>query len=147
MQHIAILNSKLAKIEDIISGKKTIESRWYKNKISPWNKIKEGEVVYFKKSGGLVEAKAIASKIIQLDNPSISELKSYISKYKGENYINSNMSVDDILKWANGKKYIILIFLKDAKGIVPFDIDKNGFGNAAAWLCASDVNRIKKITP
>jgi len=48
----------------ILTGEKTIESRWYKNKCSPWGKIKRGDVVYFKNSGEPVTIKAEVSKII-----------------------------------------------------------------------------------
>lgn len=43
-----------------------------------------------------------------------------------------------------GKKYCVLVFLKDAKPVVPFDIDKTGFGNANAWLTVNTVDSIKK---
>jgi hypothetical protein len=37
-----------------------------------------------------------------------------------------------------------LIFLSNPVAVVPFDIDKTGFGNMAAWITVEDINKIKK---
>ena len=51
MQHLAIMKKSWNLTDKILTGKKKIESRWYKNKYKPWNKIKTEDVVYFKDSG------------------------------------------------------------------------------------------------
>ena len=58
MDHVAILRkAKVSRgdnlLQDILDGTKTIESRWYVNKISPWDKIKSGDTVYLKEFGWL----------------------------------------------------------------------------------------------
>ena len=68
MDHVAILNKKMASVADILSGTKTIESRWYKNKINPWNNIKIGDKVFFKQTGDDVTVVATVAKVIQIDN-------------------------------------------------------------------------------
>ncbi len=42
------------------------------------------------------------------------------------------------------KRYCIRIFLKDAKEVKSFNIDKTGFGAIAAWLTLDDVEKTKK---
>ncbi|MBI1972386.1 ASCH domain-containing protein, partial [Candidatus Woesearchaeota archaeon] len=44
MDHLAILKKKW--LEKILSGEKTIESRWYKQKITPYQKIAKGDTAY-----------------------------------------------------------------------------------------------------
>ena len=51
MDHVAIMNKSWGLIPKILSGSKTIESRWYKTKRTPWDKIAKGDTVYFKNSG------------------------------------------------------------------------------------------------
>lgn len=68
MNHIAIMKKSWELIPKIISGEKTIESRWYKNRIAPWDRISEGDTVYFKDSGEPVSAVATVSKVLQFDN-------------------------------------------------------------------------------
>lgn len=63
MHHIAIMNPKVL-IDKILSGEKTIETRWYLNRRDPWNKIHTGDTVFFKDSGGLVRAKATVEKVL-----------------------------------------------------------------------------------
>ena len=48
MEHVAIMKKSWGLTEKILTGAKKIESRWYKNKHTPWNRIKSGEIVYFK---------------------------------------------------------------------------------------------------
>ena len=54
--------------EKILTREKTIESRWYKNKYPPWNKIKPGEAIYFKNSGEPVTIKTKVGKVLQFSD-------------------------------------------------------------------------------
>lgn len=51
MHHIAIMNGPWNLIPKILSGEKTIESRWYRTRRAPWGGIRAGDTVYFKDSG------------------------------------------------------------------------------------------------
>jgi hypothetical protein len=41
------------------------------------------------------------------------------------------------------KKYCILIFLKHAQQIMPFEINKQGLGARSSWLCVESIAKIK----
>jgi len=43
MDHVAIMKRSWGLIPKILSGEKTIESRWYKKRIPPWNRISKGK--------------------------------------------------------------------------------------------------------
>lgn len=150
MQHIAIMQKNLGLIESILSGKKKIESRWYVNKINPWNNIKAGEVIYFKNSGESITAKADVERVLQF----ILVKKHYPELGLGTPQITFDEIVENYAKLIDlqdtsysdyyaKKRYVILIFLKNPKKIKPFTINKTGFGNACAWLCVKDVDSIK----
>ena len=140
MDHVAIMNKKWRLIEKILSGEKTIESRWYKARFAPWGRIKSGDTVYFKNSGEKVIAKASVKKVLQFDNLTLAKVKRIIKEYgKGICLQNKNVS-----EWVAGKKYCILIFLEKPQRLArPFAINKSGFGNAAAWLCTDEIERIR----
>lgn len=150
MYHLAILRkAKIKKgdnlLGDILSGKKTIESRWYVNKIAPWNRIKKGDTVYLKESGMSVTAKANVKKVIQYNNLNIEIIKRIIKDFGDQ--IAPNTSYKDWLLWAkknDNKRYCILIFLKDVSSIEPFDIDKTGYGISSAWITLENIDNIKK---
>ena len=144
MQHIAILAKKRKLLDKIISGEKTIESRWYKSKVSPWNKIKEGEIVYFKESGDPVSVKAEVEKVLFFENLDLEKVKDIVNKYGDQIALSKNRD-DKFWKYFDNRKYCILIFLKNIQEIDPFNINKKGFGLMSAWICVDDVNRIKIV--
>ena len=51
MHHIVIMKKRWGLIPKIVNGEKTIESRWYKNKVVPWNKITVGDKLFLKIPG------------------------------------------------------------------------------------------------
>lgn len=144
MHHIAIMNPKLGFINKILKGQKTIETRWYKHKIAPWNKLNKGDIIYFKNSGDKITASAEVERFEQFDNLSPEIIKELINK----NFSNIGLDleiIDSFTKKHIDKNYAIFIFLKSPKRVEPFSINKDGFGNAAAWLCTPKIESIVRI--
>ena len=142
MQHIAIMKKSWGLIPKILSGEKSVESRWYKTKHTPWDNIKPGEVVYFKDSGSPVTIKAEVEKVVQFSDlipEKINELLSLFDEAIGL----ERDKIPDFFERVKDKKYCILIFLKNAQKVEPFDIDKTGFGNMAAWIRVGKVEQVK----
>jgi len=140
MHHIAILKKEWKLDKKILSGEKTIESRWYKAKYPPWNRIKAGDVVFFKNSGEMVMLKADVEKVLQFDNLFVGKIKDILETYGKQICIQNIPKAVEKLK---DKRYCILIFLKNPQTIELFQIDKTGYGNACAWICVEDVEKIK----
>lgn len=149
MDHVAILRKSNFKrsddtLGDILSGRKTIESRWYVSKVAPWGRIVKGDTVYFKESGCPVTAKSCVAKVTQYDNLNPEKVIEIVTKYGKQ--IAPNLTKKEFLAWVQNrsdKRYCILVFLQDIAKIPPFNIDKKGFGSASAWLVAKNVDRIK----
>jgi ASC-1-like (ASCH) protein len=139
MDHIAILDKKRKLLDKIISKEKTIESRWYQTKRTPWNNIKEGDIIYFKDSGELISVKATVQKVLFFDDLNKDKVLSILQKY-GKQICSSTLEYHE---YYVGKNYCILIFLENVEQLKPFDIDKTGFGNACAWITIKDINHIK----
>ncbi len=131
MDHVAIMKKSWGLIPKILSGQKKIESRWGVNRCSPWGKVKEGDTVYFKNSGGPITVKAKISKVEQFAKLTPQKIKEILEKINGDT------------SWAKNKRYCTLIYLTDVKSVKPFNINKTGFGSASAWLIVSDINKIK----
>lgn len=129
-------------IPKILSGEKTIESRWYQTRRAPWGKIQIGDIVYFKNSGEPIIASAKVSKVLQFSIHQPSDITHIIAQYgKQICLIHRNPAT-----WSPKPNYCILIFLVKAEPVQPFSINKSGFGNAAAWLCVEDVRTIEQQT-
>jgi len=80
---------------------------------------------------------------LRFEGLSENRIREIYSKY-GKQIFPSDFDVESSIKDKLDKNYCILIFLKDAKRIEnPFNIDKKGFGNANAWLCVENIEKIK----
>ena len=143
MDHVAIMNKKWRLIPKILSGKKTIESRWYKFRRDPWNNVAKGETVYFKNSGEAVSAKAKVFKVEQFEHLDESKIRTILETYSQEIGFEKN-KVEENTEFYKGKKYCILMWLEKAEAVSPFEINKSGFGIGAAWISVDKVERIKK---
>lgn len=137
MDHLAIL-TKGKLLEKILSGKKTIESRWYKHRKTPYMNIKQGDIIYFKESGEPVTAKADVKKALFFDNLDEDQIRDIIRKY------GNKLCID--YSWVNmlkGKNFCTLIFLGNASKVKPFNINKKGYGMMAAWISVDNINKLK----
>jgi ASC-1-like (ASCH) protein len=143
MEHIAIMKKSWGLTQKILNGQKKIESRWYSVKCKPWNNIKEGETVYFKDSGEPVKMKAEVSKILQFAGLTPKRVKEILDEHGDNDGLEKN-KIPEFYERFKDKKYCMLIFLKNAVKIDPFDIDKTGFGAMSAWITVDSVSRIKK---
>ena len=142
--HIAIMKGLWGLTEKILSGEKTVESRWHKAKTAPWNRIKLGDIIYFKDAGKPVSVKAKVSKVLQFADITEKQRKAILKKY-GLADLGTKEIVPEIENYTKNKKYCILIFLENPQKITLFEINKKGFGNMAAWITISDINKIKKL--
>jgi len=141
MHHIAIMKKDWRLIDKILSSEKTIESRWYKTKHTPWDKIRAGDTIYFKNTGEPVKAKARVSRVLQIEITSEKQKQEILAKYQGDLGVKEIMPV--IRGYVKGKKYCLLAFFGNAERIKPFEINKKGFGLMAAWITVGNINKIK----
>jgi len=143
MDHLAIMKKQWGLTQKILSGRKKIESRWYKVKYPPWNRIKPNETIYFKDTGDSVSLKAKVKKVLQFSNLTPKHVMQLLYKYG----LNDGLSMEDLPKYYQmfkDKKYCILIFLKNPQKIKPFDIDKTGFGTMSAWITVPNIKKINR---
>jgi len=110
-KHIAIFVGPA--IEDILIGKKTIESRFSQSRILPYGEVAKDDIILLKKSGGDILGQVIVDNVLYYDclNPNSIEVlrKEYSEAIAvGEKF------------WSAKKnsKYGTLIFLKKPKRFV-----------------------------
>jgi|SRR3989344_4560854 len=142
MDHLAIMKKSWKLTEKILSGKKTVESRWYKNKYQPWNNIKSGETIYFKDSGEPVTIKATIKNVLQFDNLNEAKTKEIMKRY-GKSDLGVNEASEEVKDYIKNKNYCMLIFFDDIKKIKPFEINKKGFGMMSSWITVDNIERLR----
>jgi len=139
MEHLAILDKKRKLLERILTGEKTIESRWYVSQKTPYERILIGEKVYFKNSGDPVTVRAEVERALFFDHLDEGKIRDILREYGSRIGISEDYSSALI-----GKRYCTLVFLRNVALIEPFEIDKTGFGMMAAWITVDSIEKIKK---
>lgn len=143
--HIAIMRKSWGLTRKILTGEKTIESRWYKNKYKPWDQIDAGDTVYFKDSGEPITIKAIVDKVRQFDSLNPDKVSKLLDRYGKPDGLGADpKNLNKYFEMFKNKRYCLIIFLKDVEEIEPFEIDKSGFGAMASWLIVDDIEKIKR---
>lgn len=120
--HIAIMVEPY--LSRILKGEKTMESRFSKKKISPWNHIAPGDIVILKKSGGEFVAVFEAAQVIfQEVNHDIQHIQ---LQYGRELCID-----DDFWQSKQDCKYATLIAISHLFAFCPFSLS---FPNRRSWI-------------
>ena len=124
MEHIAILRQPFFNM--ILSGEKTIESRWSLSRIAPFERVKAGDIIWLKETSKNITARAIVKKVkfYNLTKEKADEIKSKYGKEIGTD------KFEDWERYRN-KKYLTLIWLKDVQKIEPITAPKS---HGAGWL-------------
>ncbi|MEI8061514.1 MAG: ASCH domain-containing protein [Candidatus Berkelbacteria bacterium] len=110
-KHIAIFVGSA--IDDILVGKKTVESRFSQNRVLPYAQVAKDDIILLKKSGGDILGQAIVDNVLYYDNlnqKSIEVLKKeyFVAAAVGEKFWQSKKN----------SKFGTLIFLKKPKRFV-----------------------------
>lgn len=128
MQHIAILRQPF--YDMVLTGEKTIESRWSMNKIAPFNKVKIGDTILIKLTGQPVTAKAKVKdvKYYYLTPEIVEDIRVKYGKLIG---------TDKFEDWQTtlNKKYCTLIWLDKVQKIKPILVARS---NGAGWIVLKD---------
>lgn len=128
MKHIAILKQPFFNM--VLSGEKTIESRWSQNKCAPFNKVAAGDLIYLKQTGYPVTATAQVKKVkyYNLTPEIVEQIRIKYGKQIG---------TDKFADWQStlNKKYCTLIWLDNVEQIEPMQVPRS---NGAGWIVLKD---------
>ena len=144
MQHIAIMRKSWGLTEKIASGQKIVESRWYKVKYPPWGKIFPGEKIYFKNTGEPVAIQAEVDRVLYFSNLTPEKVQAILAEY-GKDIGIEAPDIPGFFEMFKHKKYCMLIYLKNAQRIPPFEINKRGFGTMASWISVESVSQVRAL--
>ena len=103
MDHVAIMDKRLELIPKILSGEKSVESRWYMTRRAPWDRIAKGDVVYFKNVGEPIVARVDVVDVLQYANLDPVKVKRILNEYESR----LGISRRDLFSRVKDKKYCI----------------------------------------
>ncbi len=135
--HLVILKKKY--LDLILSGEKTVESRFTRTRKEPFGSIDAGDRLFLKYSSGPVCAVAKVKRAENFENLTTSEIRKLKKLY------NHLIRADsDYWKQKRKSKVGVLVWIDGVKPIEPFDIDKKDW---RAWVVLSkkkDFGLLKK---
>ena len=128
MQHIAILKQPF--FDMVLSGEKTIESRWSMVKVAPYKKVSVGDKILLKETGKDVTATANVRKVqfYELTPEIVEDIRIKYGKQIG---------TDKFEDWKSTlqKKYCTLIWLDEVTPVAPIKVKRS---NGAGWIVLKD---------
>jgi hypothetical protein len=140
MDHVVYLDHKAKELENLISGKKTMIIRGAMGRKLPYGRVNAGDVLYFIRNNGEgeVKAKATVSDVVCTEKLAKEKSVELVDKYQTELLLNNAL-----LKRFGGKRYLVLIWVKDVNEIDNFKIDRTGYGNMDDWLPVEQIEKVK----
>lgn len=124
--HLAIFTEPYLSL--LLDGKKTIESRFSINRVSPFGRVNKGDIVVIKKAGGLVVGFFLVDMVEYTYNMNVRKLKIIEQEY-GDKICST---VDpDFWKLRENSKYVTLIGVNKVIEVEPFNIEKS---DRIAWV-------------
>ena len=117
--HLAVFNEPFLSL--ILKGKKTVESRFSINRIAPFDRVKNGDIIFLKKSGGPITGAVIVGQCYYFHCPSEKEMNDI--KHDFNEKISAN-AVDNFWESRTKANYITLIEIAKTKSLKPFYIEK-----------------------
>ena len=128
MQHIAILKQPF--FDMVLSGEKTIESRWSMVKVAPYKKVSVGDKILLKETGKDVTATVNVRKVqfYELTPEIVEDIRIKYGKQIG---------TDKFEDWKSTlqKKYCTLIWLDEVTPVAPIKVKRS---NGAGWIVLKD---------
>lgn len=141
MDHIVYLDTKAQELEKLLAGKKSMIVRGAAGRKLPHGRVHSGDTLYFVRNNGegTVQASAVVSAVYNSEKLSKEESKQVLN----ENQSKLALTPEQIKRWG-GKRYLVLVEVKDVCTVEPFAFDRSGFGNMDDWLPVDKVENVKK---
>lgn len=140
MDHVVYLDAKSNEYEELLCGSKTMIIRRATGRKLPYGRVSKGDILYFinNNAEGLVKAKSIVSSVYNSDKMNTEESIKLVKDHQD----NLKLTNKQFEKWA-GKRYLVLIEIKEFEELNSFPIDKSNYGNMDDWLTVGNIDSVK----
>ena len=140
MDNVVYLDYKAKELENLKNGQKTMIIRGAMGRKLPYGRVNKSDVLYFieNKGDGLVKGKAIVEEVFNSEKLTKEQSIEIVEKHQDKLFLN-----DSLKKRFAGKRYLVLISIKDFEEIEPFKIDRSNYGNMDDWLPVEKIENVK----
>ncbi len=123
-QHVAVLKGRYLKL--LLDGSKRIECRLTRTAQVPFNTVHSGQTIWLKRSGGWIEACALAGRVLSRKNLTAGQ----IDKLK-QQYNDLICGQDHFWQSRRDCRYATLIWLEEIRPVPPFKLQNQP---RAPWI-------------
>lgn len=140
MDHVVYLDYKAKELENLRTGRKSMLIRGAMGRKLPYGKVSIGDNLFFieNKGDGVIKAKAVVSDIFNSKQLTKDESFKLLEHNQEKLWLDNGL-----LKRFGGKRYLVLIAIKDFSDIEFFKIDKSGYENMDDWLIVDNIENVK----
>lgn len=107
-KHLAIFVGDY--IDKILSGEKTVEGRFSIDRILPYGKVKKGDIIFLKQSGGLILGEVEVDNVLYYEGLNAEAIGKIRKEYNQE-----LCALDGFWQSKANSHYVSLIFIKNPK--------------------------------
>ena len=142
MNHVVYLDAKANEMEKVFTNKKTMIIRGATGRKVPYGLVNIGDILYFinNNAEGMIKATAEVFNVINSEKMDKETSISLIKKFQDK----LQLTEKQFQRWA-GKRYIVLVEIKNVKEIKPFQFNRDDFKNKMDdWLIFENIESIRK---
>ncbi len=140
MDNIVYLDFKAKELENLRCGQKTMIIRGAMGRKLPYGRVNKSDILYFIENigDGLVKGKAIVENVFNSDKLTKEQSIEIVNQNQNKLLLNKGLE-----KRFAGKRYLVLITVKDFEELESFNIDRSGYGNMDDWLPVGNIEKVK----
>jgi hypothetical protein len=140
MDHVVYLDAKSKELSKITQGIKSMILRGAQGRKLPYGKVFEGDILYFTNNdgSGIIHSKAEVQNVINSEKLTVEESIDLIEK--NHEQIQADKTV---MNRFGGKRYLVLISIKNFEMIENFTFDRSQFSNMDDWLLVEKIENVK----
>ncbi|RCW38545.1 hypothetical protein [Marinilabilia salmonicolor] len=140
MDNVVYLDFKAKELENLKKGTKTMIIRGAMGRKLPYGRVDISDVLYFIENNGdgLVKGKAVVENVFNSEKLAKEQSIELVEQNQNKLQLNSGL-----IKRFAGKRYLVLISIKDFEEIKPFKIDRSEYGNMDDWLPVGNIDKVK----
>lgn len=141
MDHVVYLDAKADEMKNLLEGRKSMIVRGATGRKLPYGRVNEGDFLYFINNNGegKIKARGVVSDVVNsekmVEKESMDLLKS--------NQVRLHLSDEQFARWG-GKRYLVLVGVKEVEEVKPFEIDKSDYGNMDDWIVVEEIKNVRK---
>lgn len=140
MDHVVYLDSQADELEKLENNEKSMLIRGAAGRKMPYGRVFENDTLYFinNNSEGLIKGRALVNSVFNSEKMTKEDSEALVNK----NLQSLNLTEMQKNRWS-GKRYLVLIGVKNFERIEPFSIDKSNFGNMDDWLPVGNIKEVR----